>query len=321
MARQLRIEYEDAFYHITSRGNERRKIYFTKTDYEKFLEYIAKAKEKYTIKIHGYVLMTNHYHLIIETPEANLKKTMHYINSSYTAYTNTKHKRSGHLFQGRYKGILIDKDNYLTELSRYIHLNPVRAKITEKPEDYPYSSYLSYITDKKDPVAEQGLILAMLSDNIKEARRKYREYVENAIGAEQESPFVNVYGGIILGRQSFIKDTLKKIKSERLNEKEISRKKSLSVVYDSEDIIDAIARHYKTTKIDLLQNKSSEARKITVYFLKRETGLTNRQIGEMLGGISYSAAAKMHERFSKEIEKNRKLGKIVDRIKKELSNV
>lgn len=278
MARALRIEYEGAYYHITSRGNEKRKIYFTKTDYLKFLEYIEQAKEKYAVRIHSYVLMTNHYHLIIETPKANLTKVMHYINSSYTAYINTKHKRSGHLFQGRYKAILIDKDSYIMELSRYIHLNPVRAKIVEKPDDYLYSSYSSYITDKKEPVVEQGLILSMLSSDKKEAMKKYRLYVESAIGAEQEPPLKGVYGGIILGRQGFIREILKNVKKDRLNEKEISHKRMLSSSYDAEDIIDDIAMRFKITKKDLLVNKEPAARKISVYFLKKKTGLSNRLI-------------------------------------------
>lgn len=136
MARPLRIEFEGAVYHITARGNERKKIYLSKSDYEKFLKYLGDTKKKYNIVIHCYVLMSNHYHLIIETPEANLSRAMHYINGSYTTYFNIKRKRSGHLFQGRFKSILVDKDNYLLELSRYIHLNPVRAGIVEKPEDY-----------------------------------------------------------------------------------------------------------------------------------------------------------------------------------------
>ncbi len=121
--RPLRIEYEGALYHVTARGNEKRKIYFTKTDYEKFLQYIAEAEKRYGLLLHCYVLMTNHYHLVIETPMANLSKAMHCINGSYTTYINSKRKRSGHLFQGRYKAILVAKDNNLMELSRYIHLS------------------------------------------------------------------------------------------------------------------------------------------------------------------------------------------------------
>jgi len=153
MARPLRIEYEGAYYHITARGNEKRKIYFTKSDYEKFKGYLAEAKKKYGIIIHSYVLMSNHYHLIIQTPEANLSKAMHYINGSYTTYTNIKRNRSGHLFQGRYKAILIDRDNYLLELSRYLHLNPVRAGMVNRPEEYPYSSYKTYISRSKEDIS------------------------------------------------------------------------------------------------------------------------------------------------------------------------
>lgn len=115
MARSLRIEYEGAFYHITARGNERKPIFFTPADYKKFKQYLKETKQKYRYVLHSYVLMRNHYHLLMETPEANPGKIMHYINSSYTTYINIKRKRSGHLFRGRYKSIVIDKDNYLLD--------------------------------------------------------------------------------------------------------------------------------------------------------------------------------------------------------------
>jgi putative transposase len=145
MARPLWIEYEGALYHVTARGSERGKIFFPEKDYEKFKEYLAEAREKHGFILHCYVLMTNHYHLIIETPKRTLGRIMHQINSSYTTYTNIKRRRSGHLFQGRCKAILVDKDNYLLELSRCVHLNPVRAKMSQRPEDYPYSSYRTMV--------------------------------------------------------------------------------------------------------------------------------------------------------------------------------
>lgn len=127
MARPLRIEYEGALYYVTARGDERNKIYFTKTDYDKFLHYTSEAHKKFDINIICYVLMSKHYHLVIETPEANLSRAMQYINGSYTRFINITRNRSGHLLQGRYKAILVERDNYLPELSRYVHLNPVRA--------------------------------------------------------------------------------------------------------------------------------------------------------------------------------------------------
>ncbi len=150
MTRPLRLAYKGALYHVHARGNERRKIFFTNRDYEKFKGYLTRAIEKYQCLIHCYVLMRNHFHLIIETPGANISNVKHYISGSNTTYINIKRGRNGHLFQGRYKSVLVDKDSYLMELSRYIHLNPVRAKMVEKPEEYSYSSYISYITGKPE---------------------------------------------------------------------------------------------------------------------------------------------------------------------------
>ncbi len=134
MARPLRIQYEHAVYHITGRGNERKKVFITKADYQRFKEYLHQTADRYGFILHAYVLMGNHYHLLGETPQANLSAVMHFLTGSYTTYFNRKRGRSGHLFQGRYKAILIDRDSYLLELSRYIHLNPVRAHLVERPE-------------------------------------------------------------------------------------------------------------------------------------------------------------------------------------------
>ena len=143
MSRPLRIEYPGAFYHATSRGNERKEIFKSDGDREKFLFYLASAAERYGALFHAYCLMTNHYHLMIETPQGNLSQIMKHINNSYTNYYNVKHKRAGHLLQGRYKAILVEADTYAAELSRYIHLNPVRAKMVEAPEDHLWEKQLN----------------------------------------------------------------------------------------------------------------------------------------------------------------------------------
>ena len=145
MGRPLRIEYPGAVYHVTSRGNERREIFLDNDDRLTFLEILKDYHDRFDILIHAYVLMDNHYHLVLETPKGNLLKVMHGINSRYTGYFNRKYSRAGHLFQGRYKALLVEKNSYLVELSRYIHLNPVRAKVIEKPERYRWSSYRGYV--------------------------------------------------------------------------------------------------------------------------------------------------------------------------------
>lgn len=141
MARALRVEYPGAFYHAASRGNERKNVFLSARDREQFLSYLESATVRYGACIHLYCLASNHYHLLVETPLGNLSQIMGHINGAYTAYLNVKRRRSGHLFQGRYKAILLDKDEYGLQLSRYVHLNPVRAGIVETPGQFRWSSY------------------------------------------------------------------------------------------------------------------------------------------------------------------------------------
>jgi putative transposase len=140
MARPLRIEFPDAFYHVTARGNERRNIFRDDRDRQRLLGYLESAVLRYKAVVHVYCLMSNHYHLLLSTPAGNLSQIMRHINGGYTTYFNKRHDRAGHLLQGRYKAILVEADPYAGELSRYIHLNPVRAGIAGRPEEYPWSS-------------------------------------------------------------------------------------------------------------------------------------------------------------------------------------
>lgn len=151
MACQLRMQFPGAFYHVTSRGNEQRNVFSDNQDRERFLSYLESAVERYGAVVHVWCLMENHYHLFLETPRGNLSQIMRHLNGAYTTSFNVRHQRSGHLFQGRYKAIVVEADSYALELSRYIHLNPVRAKLTEKPEDYSWSSYRGYIGREATP--------------------------------------------------------------------------------------------------------------------------------------------------------------------------
>ncbi len=321
MARPLRIEYEDALYHVTARGNEKGKIYFTKADYEKFKQCIAEAEKRYGILLHCYVLMSNHYHLVIETPDSNLSKVMHHINGSYTTYMNIKKNRSGHLFQGRYKAIVVDRDDYLLELSRYIHLNPVRAGMVLRPEDYFYSSYKSYLSRNNDKILSKGLILGMLSEEEGEAKKRYRRYVESAVGEELENPLKGVYGGIILGGERFIKDVLKRLKGGSLQKEEVSHRRALKAALGTEEILEAISKHFKVARDKIVSSNSGELRKISIYMIKKHTGMINRKIGELFGGISYSAVAKTYQRFLYHLKKDKSLRKTIVEIERKMSYV
>ncbi len=220
MARPLRIEFPGAYYHVTSRGNERKNIFKDKKDREQFLSYVRSAYLRYKAVIHVYCLMNNHYHLLIETPRGNLSQIMRHINGAYTTYYNIRHRRSGHLFQGRYKAILVDADTYAGELSRYIHLNPVRAGMIEIPEKYKWSIYSYYIKKKKKP---EWLMIEFILDYFKgigmDPRKRYRDFVIARMSGRYESPLEETVASTILGSERFIEN----IQERYLKGKEKSR--------------------------------------------------------------------------------------------------
>jgi len=312
MARPIRIEYEGAFYHVTARGNERRKIFFSGNDYAKFKDYLGEAKRKFRVVIHAYVLMSNHYHLLLETPEKNLSRVMHHINGSYTTYTNIKRKRSGHLFQGRYKAIVVEKDSYLLELSRYLHLNPVRAKVVTRPEEYPHSSYRHYITGQGDGLLNSESVLGMISNQPERGRALYRAFVESALGKEMPNPNEMVYGGTILGRESFVRKMLGRLDREQLAASDVSMRRELRAKFTVDEILQSVLAHYQTTMDEAVRNRRCEARRVGIYLLKTYTGATNRAIGELFGGLSYSAVAKVRKNVEGELEMDRGLAAVVE---------
>ena len=214
MARPLRIEYEGAVYHITSRGNRRKPIFKDEDDQRLFLSTLESVNKRYNWLNHAYCLMNNHYHLIIETPDGNLSKGMRQLNGVYTQMFNKRHKKTGHIFQGRYKAILIQKDSHLLEACRYVVLNPVRAKIVHKLEDWKWSSYRSTAgLDKPHLCLTTEWILGQYSKRKKQAERKYSEFVEAGLGGKVI--WKDVRGQCILGKEEFAEGLMDYIKGYR----------------------------------------------------------------------------------------------------------
>ncbi len=203
MARPLRIEFSGALYHITSRGDRREAIYEDDDDRKLFLGTLSEVVERFDWLCHSYCLMTNHYHLVVETPDANLSKGMRHLNGVFTQATNRRHQRSGHLFQGRFKGILVDKDSYLLELSRYVVLSPVRAGMVKRPEDWHWSSYRAMLGKAPVPgwLSTDGL-LAQFGKRRAEARARYQRFVNEGIG--QGSIWENLRQQVYLGDDKFV---------------------------------------------------------------------------------------------------------------------
>lgn len=316
MARPLRIEYEGAFYHVTSRGNERKKIFLGKTDYERFRTYLKEGQAKYGFILHGYVLMGNHYHLLLETPKRNLSRIMHYLNSSYSTYFNLKRKREGHLFQGRFKAHLVEKDSYLLELSRYLHLNPVRAGLVEKPEAYPYSSYRTYIGSVTDEIVFPHRVWAMTAPT--EAPLHYQRFVEEGLTSQIENPLRGLYGGMLLGGEEFIRHTLERVKQPSTLQRDISHRRAMKAA-DVETILQCMVSTLHTSREAILAPRNA-FRDLAIYLSKKYTGATNREIGNLFGGISYSAVTRVCERFERKLD-DPELRKRASMVIRELSNV
>jgi len=203
MTRPLRIEYPGAVYHVTSRGNEKKPVFKDNQDRLNFLNTLQHANKRYNWICHAYCLMTNHYHLLIETPDGNLSIGMRQVNGVYTQFFNNRHGRTGHLFQGRYKAILIQKDSYLLDVCRYVVLNPVRAKMVETPVAYPWSSYLATAGSAKiHPCFTTEWILGQFSGKRGKAEQEYRKFVSRGIG--KRPIWTDVRGQAILGEEAFV---------------------------------------------------------------------------------------------------------------------
>jgi REP element-mobilizing transposase RayT len=205
MARPLRLEFAGALYHVTARGNERRSIFLGDTggDRRAFLDLLGATCERFNWLVHAYCLMTNHYHLLVETPDANLSKGMRQLNGVFTQYVNRTHTRIGHLFQGRFKAILVERESYLLELSRYVVLNPVRARMVAAPGEWPWSSYRAMIGEEPAPEwLETDAVLRAFSEERRTAVAGYRRFVAEGIGAA--SPWQALKGQIYLGSEPFV---------------------------------------------------------------------------------------------------------------------
>ncbi len=311
MARPLRIEYPGAFYHITSRGNEQKHIFKDRQDRERFLTYLESSVQRYGAVIHVYCLMSNHYHLLIETPSGNLSQIMHHINGGYTTYFNRRHGRYGHLFQGRYKAIVVEADEYAGELSRYIHLNPVRAAVVERPEEYEWSSYRYYIGKRKEPDwLKVDFILGYFGRDKSSARRRYKGFVKAVLGEGYESPLKEVVASTILGGEDFIKE----IKGKYLKDKGTDRNLPALTELREEPGIEEIFQRAN----EVFGGDTGIARKTAIFLSHRYTKLSLKEIGRYFR-IGESAVSQASRRFKEAIDNDRALRKKIEEIRERLN--
>ena len=265
MARPLRLEFAGALYHLTARGNARSDIFVDDSDRERFLELLGKEIAQQDWRCYAYCLMDNHYHLLIETTEPNLVQGMRRLNGVYTQSFNRRHRRVGHVFQGRYKSIVVDKDSYGLELSRYIVLNAVRARAVEHPRDWKWSSYCAS-AGHEAPRAwlDSDWILGQLG-----SKAAYRRFVSQGVG--KTSPWQELKGQIWLGDARFLK------RMERLTEgkslRAVSRAQQRPARPTERTITELVCRAYRTDARSLRSRANQTAFKAWVYLLRRAANM------------------------------------------------
>lgn len=210
MARPPRIQLPGAFYHIIVRGNQRQDIFLDDRDRAEYLERLKHYKKEQGFSLYAYMLMTNHVHLLIGTVNSPISKIMQLINFTYTRYFNKKYDKVGHLFQGRYKSFICKFDEYLLALVKYIHLNPVRAKITERPDDYKWSSHLDYVSGSSG-IVDTDKVLRMFSERISDARQRYIYFINQPMELKREDLPNKTIGQQIMGDDRFVEEVERKI--------------------------------------------------------------------------------------------------------------
>ncbi len=278
MARPLRLEFPGAVYHVTSRGNARGDIFLDEGDRAAFLSILANTAERYNWLCHAYCLMGNHYHLLLETPDPSLSLGMRQLNGVYTQAFNRNHHRVGHVFQGRYKAIVVEKDSHLLQLCRYVVLNPVAAKMVVQPEQWGWSSYRAtagFAKAEKFLVADW--ILGQFARQKKAAQRQYIEFVEDGLVAKAESPWRQLKGQIFFGGSRFVAAMQEQL-GDRQNINEIPRTQRYPGRPPLTEVFAGIA--------------NKKERNLKIRLAHQKHGYTLQQIANVLG-IHYSTVSRI----------------------------
>lgn len=309
MARPLRIEFPGALYHLTARGNARQDIFLTDGDRALFLDLLAKEVGQQRWICHAYCLMENHYHLLIETTEPNLVRGMTRLNGVYTQAFNRRHRRVGHVFQGRYNSIVVDKDSYLLEVARYIVLNPVRAGLTNSPSRWRWSSYRATVGEiAPPPWLAIDWVLQQFAASKPAAQRAYREFVARGAGARL---WDSLRGQIWLGNEPFLKRMEKLAAGSAV--KEIPRAQLRPERPMSDAVIAMVAKAYDLPARQVLDRSHQQAFRAAVYLLRRAANLTLGQVA----GLAKVSAPRVSQ-IQSEIERQQPdatLNRLIDRYK------
>lgn len=347
MARHLRIEFPGAIYHVTCRmlGDKRSRLFRDNADRERFLAGLCERVEQYNIRLYMFVLMTNHFHLVFETPEGNCSRFMQSLSTAYTVYYNLRHQRHGHLFDGRYKAKLVEGDEYLLALTRYVHLNPVHVStIKDKPLkericyllQYSWSSYQSYIGRRKAlPYVEYKPILAEMGGKKKGWAKRYKEFVESGLEeADPSSPGYDVTSEEFKkalkesprsigsdGFRAWIDDFYQELIEKHDAAEDISFRR-ITEALNPEKVLEILADIFNVNEEEFkMRRRGSYLRAVAARYLSRYAGQTQREVAVLLGIGSGAAVSQQVKKLSERLPNDRKLRKLLTKVDAELNEI
>lgn len=311
MARKPRIHYPGAVYHVMLRGNAGQPVFFDDRDRYRLYLILQYVVERFGCRVHGFCFMTNHVHLVFQTSNIPLSRIMQNLSLRFTKWINFTQARTGHVFQGRYKALLLDADTYLLELVRYVHLNPVRAGMVASPDEYPWSGHHGYIGRELLPWLTTDWVLSLFSDDVQNARKGYEAFVADGSGEARISEF---HGGTcegrILGDDNFTDEVLARAEQRRRPD------------YHLAVVVDSVCHSYGITEEQLLApgktRPCAEARAITALLVLELPGLSLTDLGKMLNR-DIAPLGRAARRLLKEAQNNEELKTRIDNLQQSLT--
>ena len=314
MARPVRIEYPGAVYHVICRGNNRQGIFKDDQDRTTYLEKLSLYCEQKEVELLCYCLLPNHLHLLLETPQANLSKLMQPFQTSYTLYFNRRHRHTGHVFEQRYKAFLVDRDNYLLQVSRYIHLNPVGVRMVERPQDYRWSSYKAYLRDEKSSRLNREVILGQFEGKGRRRVSRYRDFVEGGLGIKKEWSELPVLRQAFVGDEDFVEQAMKRA----------AKRPAIEGRYSLADIVRAVSKAAGLEGEELRRATQQEhvkrGRELLMYIARRYSSASLREIAGYLRARDISTVSHGVRRAEGLLGEDRDFQNGVDRVLKNLGH-
>ncbi len=320
MSRPLRIQYPDAWYHVMNRGRRGEDVFTGKKDYNAFINLLKELVEDYNVKIAAYCLLSNHYHLLVQTPTANISRAMRHLNGVYTQRFNKINHCDGQLFRGRFKSILVDADSYLIELLRYIHRNPLESGMVDNINKYTWSSHKAYLSgSKKWDWLHKKYILSLFSRNGGESIRRYKQFVSKGTLEEINQILARKKLPTVIGSNSFVEKIKELFFTDKKHE-EVPESRYLAP--DIDKIIEEVCKFYNVNKDVLFSSRRglfNEPRNVAIYLIRRLRGGTLKEAGKIFGIEKNSTVSSVVERLKLEIERNKNLNKRIGILRAKLT--